>query len=81
VLGIDRTSSGMMTYETAESLPVLAATFTLLFVALVAIGYCALKLKDNGWRFSINAMLMLLTAVAAICMFVKIAMILPPGVK
>ena len=71
----------IISYEQANSTPVVIAAFGSFLMALFVIGYCALKLKDNGWRFSISMMLALIGAVALICMFVKILMIMPPGVK
>jgi hypothetical protein len=66
-----------MTYEAANSLPVLIAVNVAFYLSLIALGYCALKFKDNGWRFGIGMMLAFTTAIAILCIFVKIMLIVP----
>ena len=65
----------MMSYETANSLPVVLAINAAFWLSVVAIGYCLLKLKDNGWRFSISMALAITTCVAILCVFVKLSLI------
>jgi hypothetical protein len=66
-----------MSDEYVNSVPVMIALTAVFWLTMAAIGYGMLKLKDNKWRFSIGMLLAAITAVAILCVWTKLMLIVP----
>jgi len=65
----------MPSYEYLNTPLVAIALFVAFWLTMAAIGYLALKLKDDGGRFRISTLLAITACLAILCAWLKLMLI------